>query len=264
MSLVLSLFPGIDMLGMGFEAEGFCIVRGPDLVWGGDIRSFTPPAGVFDGIIGGSPCQDFSKKRFAPPTGYGLKMLEQYARCVLAARPNWFVLENVPGVPDIEIEGYTVQRLDLKASEFGLNQSRLRHIQFGSVAGQSLVIPREENGTDLEPCCMATEGEKADRRTWADFCQLQGLPPNFKLPGMTISARYRAVGNGVPVPMAAAVARAIKEIGQGGRVCECGCGRPVTGRAKSAGAGCRKRLQRAREGQPREKAIFYCDPSAAA
>ena len=35
MSLVLSIFPGIGLLDMAFEEEGFCIVRGPDLLWGG-------------------------------------------------------------------------------------------------------------------------------------------------------------------------------------------------------------------------------------
>jgi DNA (cytosine-5)-methyltransferase 1 len=29
--LVLSLFPGIGLLDMAFEEEGFCVVRGPDL-----------------------------------------------------------------------------------------------------------------------------------------------------------------------------------------------------------------------------------------
>jgi site-specific DNA-cytosine methylase len=28
--LVLSLFPGIGLLDMAFEAHGFCVVRGPD------------------------------------------------------------------------------------------------------------------------------------------------------------------------------------------------------------------------------------------
>lgn len=55
--LVLSLFPGIGLLDMAFEAEGFCVVRGPDLLWGGDIKRFHPPAGRFDGVIGGPPCQ---------------------------------------------------------------------------------------------------------------------------------------------------------------------------------------------------------------
>lgn len=31
--LVLSLFPGIGLLDMAFELEGFCIVRGPDVLW---------------------------------------------------------------------------------------------------------------------------------------------------------------------------------------------------------------------------------------
>jgi DNA (cytosine-5)-methyltransferase 1 len=38
MGIVLSLFPGIDILGRGFEEEGWCVVRGPDLLWAGDVR----------------------------------------------------------------------------------------------------------------------------------------------------------------------------------------------------------------------------------
>lgn len=40
--LVLSLFPGIGLLDMAFELEGNCVVRGPDVLWGGDIRTFHP------------------------------------------------------------------------------------------------------------------------------------------------------------------------------------------------------------------------------
>ena len=61
MSLVLSVFPGIGLLDMAFEQEGFTVVRGPDVLWGGDIKRFSPPAGVFDGVIGGPPCQAFSR-----------------------------------------------------------------------------------------------------------------------------------------------------------------------------------------------------------
>jgi DNA (cytosine-5)-methyltransferase 1 len=55
--LVLSLFPGIGLLDRAFKAEGFTVVLGPDVLWGGDIREFRPPAGRFDGIIGGPPCR---------------------------------------------------------------------------------------------------------------------------------------------------------------------------------------------------------------
>ena len=37
MSLVLSIFPGLDLLGMAFEREGFCVVAGPDVCWGRDV-----------------------------------------------------------------------------------------------------------------------------------------------------------------------------------------------------------------------------------
>lgn len=45
--LILSVFPGIDLLGRAFEEEWpeACVVRGPDLLWGGDVRTFYPPAG---------------------------------------------------------------------------------------------------------------------------------------------------------------------------------------------------------------------------
>ena len=58
--LVLSLFPGIGLLDSAFEDTGFCVLRGPDVIRGGDVRLFHPPAGVFAGVIGGPPCQSFS------------------------------------------------------------------------------------------------------------------------------------------------------------------------------------------------------------
>ena len=64
--LILSLFPGIDLLGRGFEAEGFSVLRGPDLIWGQTITGFHAPAGRFDGVIAGSPCQDFCRLQGLP------------------------------------------------------------------------------------------------------------------------------------------------------------------------------------------------------
>lgn len=34
---VLSLFPGLGLLDLAFEDAGFCVVRGPDHLWGGDV-----------------------------------------------------------------------------------------------------------------------------------------------------------------------------------------------------------------------------------
>lgn len=40
--------------------------------------------------------------------------------------------------------------------------------------------------------------------------RLQGLPEDFDLPGFTVHAKVRAVGNGVPLPMGRAIAKAVK------------------------------------------------------
>ena len=83
---------------------------------------------------------------------------------------------------------------------------------------------------------------------WPDFCELNGLPRDFDLPGWSIAAKYRAVGNGVPIPMARAVAIAILTRGDtGGRqMCVCECGRTVIGKATHATPACRKRMERRR------------------
>ncbi len=257
MKLVLSVFPGIDLLGRGFEAEGFCIVRGPDLMWGQRIEDFHVPGGKFDGVIGGSPCQQFSLKNRNRDKAEGERLLEEFARLVTEAQPDWWLLENVPTVSDVAIDGYEVQRLDLRASECGLKQNRLRHFQFGSREGRMLIPERDNPGIQnkgpvtLEPCCLASEGKKTNRRGFAEFCELQGLPRSYDLPGWPIGFKYKAVGNGVPVAMARVIARSIKiavELqGECPPLCVCNCGRVVSGKQKAATPACRKRLQRKRE-----------------
>jgi len=248
--LVLSLFPGIDLLGRGFEAAGWCVVRGPDIINGSDVRDFRALPNRFEGVIGGPPCQDFSRARRAPPTGTGLTMLAEYRRIVEEAAPMWWLMENVPGVPDMVIPGYSHLRMDLNAREFGANQNRHRHFQFGHAAGWVPVVTRRQAvpPSQSQPCCLASEGTKKSRRNWQDFCELQGLPRTFELPGMTLEARYRAVGNGVHLAVAEGLARAIAAAvpSETVRLCACGCGRPVKGKQTTAGAACRKRRQRAK------------------
>ena len=245
--LVLSLFPGIGLLDRGFERAGFCVVRGPDLIWGGDIRNFEPPAAHFDGIIGGSPCQDFSRARRDAPTGYGVAMLSQFERCVLRARPAWWLLENVDLVPDLRIAGYSWQRLDVWAHEFGISQRRLRHIQFGSCDGTSLVLPRGGSGGST-PTITASD----DQTPLRHFLTAQGLPPDFDIPPFTRAALRRAVGNGVPLAMAQALGQAVRDRqpSKSVRLCGCGCGRPVAGQATYARGACRMRMHRRRVTKP--------------
>lgn len=265
--LILSIFPGIDLLGMAFEYAGFCVVRGPDLLWGGDIRNFSPPPGVFWGIIGGPPCQDFSRARRDEPTGYGLEMLEQYARVVIEAQPEWWMMENVDRVPSVTtLQGhifaelnhsYAIQRMDIDQKWF-CDVTRLRHIQFGSQSGRLLNVTRRRvtNGHACDHAALAS-----DSRPFPDLCRLQGLHDDFDLPPFLMEAKKRAVGNGVPLPMGRALAQAVLDAYNGpvvvqcdfagkvtpARSCGCGCGRQVTGKSKYYDYSCRKRAQRKRD-----------------
>ena len=247
--LVLSLFPGAGLLDRGFELAGFVVVRGPDTLWGQDIRYFHPPASHFAGVIGGSPCQDFSRKRRAPPTGYGVMMLREFARCVTEARPSWFLLENVPGVPSLVIHGYTVQRFNVVAGDFGSRQRRNRTFQFGSLDGVPITLQRETvSHCGRRPAAVLAKGE---RRKFSDLAAMQGLPRGFRLEGLTPGIARRLVGNGVHVGTAKAVAVAIRDRSDTpARLCACGCGRPLNGndRQVTATAACRKRIERSRKG----------------
>jgi DNA (cytosine-5)-methyltransferase 1 len=147
--LVLSIFPGIDLLGMAFELEGFCVVRGPDVLWGGDIRRFHPPAGVFAGVIGGPPCQAFSRLAImVRHNGYEPKfgnLIPEFERCVGEAAPMWFLMENVPAAPRPDVLGYDVwggivnNRWFVGEAEIGAEQNRTRRISFGTPDGRALV-----------------------------------------------------------------------------------------------------------------------------
>jgi DNA (cytosine-5)-methyltransferase 1 len=148
--LVLSLFPGIGLLDRAFEEEGFCIVRGPDVLWGGDIRRFHPPAGRFEGVIGGPPCQAFSRLAFiVRANGYEPKfgnLIPDFERVVQEASPDWFLMENVPDAPLPGINEYGVHsflinnRQCLDAQGKPASQNRVRRWSFGSRGARRLLM----------------------------------------------------------------------------------------------------------------------------
>lgn len=256
--LVLSVFSGLDLLGKGFKNKGFIVVSAGDIMLGQDIREFRGIKNRFDGIIGGSPCQDFSKARRTAPTGYGLEMVNEFTRVVKECSPEWFLLENVPQVPDIEIEGYYVQRFCLSPHHLGHEQHRPRHFQFGSRKGLILDIKTNTYKGKLQPCLTATEGKRQNRRTYEDFLQLQGLDSNFKIEGFTQTHKYKLIGNGVHLGVASEIARLIKNAihpdytltTTNTRVCICGCGKVMTGKATMYDSTCRKRMQKRRRESP--------------
>lgn len=252
--LVLSTFTGIGMLDDGFRKNGFCVVSAGDLIYGQNIEDFRAVPNKFTGVIGGSPCQDFSRLRRIPPTGHGLKMLEQFKRIVQETNCDWFLHENVLGVPDIEIDGFHVIRFHLSPKEIGYSQSRNRKFQFGSKIGLLLEIEKKPFGGKVMQIATASEYNRKERRNWSDFCELQGLPKDFNLSEFSTTAKYKAVGNGVHLGVSFFVAKAIKKalLAENpktifnSKTCTCGCGTVVTGRKSTAFDSCRKRISNLR------------------
>jgi DNA (cytosine-5)-methyltransferase 1 len=238
--LVLSLFPGIGLLDMAFEEAGFCVVRGPDLLWGGDIHEFRPPAGKFDGIIGGPPCQAFSRLRhIVAANGYrqAPNLIPEFERVIAAADPLWFLMENVPDAPEPEVRGYSVFPEMVRDVWVGGETNRLRRFcfghRFGYHVGRFEVETLALHRSDPEPAAMASggmrdrpvaiggSGKRKDRgaqalrgfrqpQDFANHLRLQGLPADFLAEApMTIAGKIKVVGNGVPLPMGRAVAKAV-------------------------------------------------------
>lgn len=241
--IILSLFSGIGLLDAPFENAGFSLLRGPEKILGGDIRRFTPPPpGIVWGVLGGPPCQDFSKARRSAPTGYGQAMLNQFKRVVLAAQPEWFLMENVPGVPDLKIKGYNWQRFDIDLAWY-CDVSRPRVIQFGSLSGRLLNVTRQAKKPTKHGAALAN-----DDRSFKQLCKLQGLPPTFNLPDFTMKGKKRAVGNGVPLQIGQVLAKAVKRSYShtapvqlafieglvAPTTCICNCGRPAAPGSKFA------------------------------
>lgn len=235
--LVLSLFPGIGIMDHAFEAEGYCMVRGPDLLWGGDIRRFHPPPGVFRGLVGGPPCQAHSQLVHVVRHRYGdaavaEDLIPEFVRVVVEAKPAWFVMENVEHAPIPDIPGYHVDASLLDNRWIGGEQRRLHRFCFGTRDGRQLDYSPDialfEN-PEWSPRVLASggcigiiEGHPRDKkrlrhlgyRTRAymqEGLRLQGLPADYLAHcPFTVTAAIRAIGNAVPYPMARVVARAVR------------------------------------------------------
>jgi DNA (cytosine-5)-methyltransferase 1 len=236
--LVLSLFPGIGLLDMAFEEEGFTVVRGPDLLWGGDIRKFHPPSGRFDGVIGGPPCQTHSSLSRLSMIGNGVPgghrhgdQIPEFCRVVGEARPDWFIMENVTAAPVPEVGGYGIRACVVNNRWFGEEQNRARRFSFG--CRNDLETParfhyymhaqdRLLEAVNWEPAVLAGHGPAAGQRvrgiqgrTWQEAARLQGLDEE-RIAQLAEDAPFhvhgfkKVIGNGVPLPMGRAVARAVK------------------------------------------------------
>jgi len=246
MELVLSLFPGLDLLGTAFSEAGFCVVRGPDPLFNSRIEDFHVPRSVVTGIIAGPPCQDFSKARRCKPSGHGLRMLAELLRVIDESRPEWVVIENVPQIPNVMHPAYSHQRLDIADCECGGTQLRRRHIQFLSQLGH-IIRPQRERRRHRHAAIL-TAATAASSLTYAEVCRRQGLGGPVTLAGWSREAKIRAVGNGVPLSIGRSLAAAVSRRSPPDphADCICRCGRGIIPPASHAGAACRKRMERRR------------------
>lgn len=245
---VLSLFPGIGLLDLAFEEAGFCVVRGPDHLWGGDIARFRPHRGVFWGIIGGPPCKRFSPLANVVRAVHGEAslapdLIPEFQRVVAEAQPEWFLMENVERAPIPAVGGYIVHDELLNNRWVGGIQNRLRRFSYGTRDGRRLQI----NTDALEPVEYAhavttnsggrrkvlkldpagrvrgrqglADDHRLKWRTLDDMAQDQGLPPEFVATlkehgAFTDRAIRTGIGNGVPLPMGRAIAQAVLSASQ--------------------------------------------------
>ena len=213
------------------------MVRGPDPIWGGDIRNFHPPRRRFDGVIGGPPCQAHSKfihlsdgKRKKDPED----LTFEFIRTIEKTEPDWFLMENVPDAPDINPIGYGSRSFILNNRELGEIQNRKRKFVFGVRHAPPLdlkiCIEIKSQNSKWTRTVLASGGvrpghESARGRLPGRFygyqtnevlkrdLVAQGLPSDFlKNSPFTVKGKYLLVGNGVPMPMGRELARAIRKL----------------------------------------------------
>jgi len=195
MPTVVSLFTGASGLDYGFEAAGFatriavemdrdcCLTLRANRDWPvieGDIKATSSAAMLaaaglradeVDVLIGGPPCQPFSKsgywatgdtKRLADPRA---STVEHYMRCVRDFLPRVFVLENVPGfnyakksegfelvrraTEEINREcgtQYMLSHATLNVADYGVPQLRTRFFLVADRDGRTFQFPAPTHG----------------------------------------------------------------------------------------------------------------------
>jgi DNA (cytosine-5)-methyltransferase 1 len=234
MAAAISLFSGAGGLDYGFEAAGFDTTVALDLdplacrtlrlnrpwpVIEADIttvksRELLDTAGLRVGeadiLIGGPPCQPFSKSGYWA-TGDAKRLndpradtLTQYLRVLRHTLPKTFLLENVPGLAyrgksegvDAIRRGldainaetgaqYTLCVQSLSAADFGVPQIRERVFMVGSREGLAFRFPTPTHAPLQEP---NGNGSIAPYHTAWDA--LSDLPPEPNEEGLRMSGKW--------------------------------------------------------------------------
>lgn len=225
---VISLFTGLGGLDFGFEAAGFetrvaldldavaCRTVLKNRAWPviqGAIaevsskeilRAAKMAVGEADVLIGGPPCQPFSKSGYWS-RGDALRLddprsdtLSQYLRVLRDALPKSFLLENVPGLAyQGKSEGieairrgialinaevgtrYSIEVMALNAADFGVPQMRERVFVVGQRDGKAFRFPSPTHFMGASE--QALGGRSSYRTAWDAFAGLEDPPESDDL-----------------------------------------------------------------------------------
>lgn len=220
--LILELFPGAGLFGKAFEAEGWCVVRGPDILWGGDIHDFHAAPGYFDGIIGGPPCQVFSEAARFNGTS-AVNLIPEFLRVVDEAKPHWAVMENVQGAipfgphwPRIMLEDFDCGGLTFRERPFwfyGIPPCieppyRIGKREHSVMASNWKVRTGQKNGGTHGLHQKLTPAEAARLQGYAALDErIMSQQPGGVTPGSRRCLAIHMLGNGVPRAMGEYIAK---------------------------------------------------------
>lgn len=167
----LSLYSGAGGLDLGFADAGFEVVWANeadphacetyranlgDHIVEGDLLTVSLPPGRVDVVIGGPPCQGWSRIGRMDPADSRSEHVHHFMDVVAAKRPAAFIMENVAHLAESprwrevregllgrsrEELGYQTEILVLDASQFGVAQSRRRMFLVG-LRDRSMAAPR--------------------------------------------------------------------------------------------------------------------------
>ncbi|SRR6266566_1430770 len=191
---VLDLFSAPGGMSQGFRDAGFKVLAVVDIdSWGCEtlrqnfslsgteiIETDVQRLGItgrVDVVTGGPPCQSFSqvgRAKINHLTNQGKRerfiddernrMYKEFVRVVASLKPQFFVMENVPGISsfrdgqvvedilaDFEGIGYSVDVEVLKAADYGIPQIRRRAIFIGNRLGERNLFPAKIFASDSDP-----------------------------------------------------------------------------------------------------------------
>lgn len=188
---VIDLFSGSGGLSLGFEAAGYEILAGNDLMTcaGTTFRAMHPDAhfydqsisnlsadqlledtglikGELDCLIGGPPCQGYSvynhQRGMHDERSH---LFREFLRLTEGLQPKWVVIENVTGILSMN-DGDVVAAIEaslrklgykevaykvLRAEDYGVPQERRRLVIIANRLGLPVRFPRRTHGPDRIP-----------------------------------------------------------------------------------------------------------------